>query len=139
MLLEELNDVENETDQQMENETEAKNQRIENERGKALEMREGAMERIGQTRKRVGGTGESCGTVQKRRRSGEMMEWLQERIELEKEEKEVKQTEKREHMEAQRMQHVMQQTQQHMQMKLSEEYLQQQMQQQQEFGFMHNK
>ena len=32
------------------------------------------------------------------------MEWLQERIEFEKEEKEVKQTEKREHMEAQRMQ-----------------------------------
>ena len=106
MLLEELIDVEDETDRQMEYETEAKNQRIENERGQALEMRERAMEGIGQTRKRMGGTSESDGTVQKRRRSGEMKEWLQERIELEKEEKEVKQTEKREHMEAQRIQHL---------------------------------
>ena len=98
MLLEELIDVEDETDRHMENE------RIENERGQALEMRERAMERIGKIRKRMGGTSESGGTVQKRRRSGEMMEWLQERIEFEKEEKEVKHTEKREHMESQRMQ-----------------------------------
>ena len=50
------------------------------------------MERIGQTRKRTGETSESGGATQKRRKPGEMMEWLQERIELEKEE-------------AQRMQH----------------------------------
>ena len=127
MLLEELIDVEDETDRLMENETEAKNQRIENEKEQALEMRERAMERIGQTRKRTGETSES-GATQKRRRSGEMMEWLQERIEFEKEGKKVKEAEKREQMEAQRMQHleimqVMQQTQQQfgMQMKISEQ------------------
>jgi hypothetical protein len=65
MLLEELIDVEDETDRHMENETEAKNQRIENERGQALEMRERAMERIGKIWKRMGGTSESGGTVQK--------------------------------------------------------------------------
>jgi ElaB/YqjD/DUF883 family membrane-anchored ribosome-binding protein len=60
MLLEELIDVKDETDRHMENETEAKN-----ERGQALEMRERAMERIGKIRKRMGGTSESGGTVQK--------------------------------------------------------------------------
>ena len=61
-------------------------------------------------------TSESGGQVQKRRRSGEMVQWLQGRIEVDKVEKELKWAEKREHMEAQQMQHVeilqvMQQTQ----------------------------
>jgi hypothetical protein len=149
-LLEDLINIEDDTDRQMEIENAERNQRIENERGQALEMRERAMERLGQTKKRVEGTSES-GPAQKRRRSGDMMEWLKQRVELEKEEKELKQAVKREHMEAQNNQHmellqVMQQSQQQfgMQMKLSEERLQQQMQiqqqqqqqHQQEFAFL---
>ena len=133
-LLEELIDMEDETEKQMENENEAKNKRIDQERVQALEMRERAMERLGQTRKRVGEARGNGKPAQRRRRSGDMMEWLQERVELEKEEKELKHAEKK----AQRMQHaemmqIMQQSQQQfsMQIKLSEQHLQQQMQQQQ--------
>lgn len=43
---------------------------IEQERRQALEMRERAMERIGQTKKRTTGTSESAGQVQKRSKSG---------------------------------------------------------------------
>ena len=100
-------------------------------------MRERAMERLGQTRKRVGEANGNGKPAQKRRRSGDMMEWLQERVELEKEKKELKHHEKKECMEAQRMQHaemmqIMQQSQQRfsMQMKLSEQHLQHKMQQQ---------
>ena len=133
-LLEELIDMEDETEKQMENENEAKNKRIDQERVQALKMRERAMERLGQTRKRVGEASGNGKPAQRRRRSGDMMEWLQERVELEKEEKELKHAEKK----AQRMQHaemmqIMQQSQQQfsMQIKLSEQHLQQQMQQQQ--------
>ena len=138
-LLEELIEIEDETERQMENENEAKNKRIDQERVQALEMRERAMERLGQTRKRVGEASGNGKPAQKRRRSGDMMEWLQERVELEKEEKELKHHEKKEFMEAQRMQHaemmqIMQQSQQQfsMQVKLSEQHLQHQMQQQQQ-------
>ncbi|XP_028403404.1 UPF0746 protein DDB_G0281095-like [Dendronephthya gigantea] len=149
-LMEELINIEDETDRQMETECAARSQRIENEREQALEMRERAMERLGETKKRVGMTSES-GPPQRRRRSGDMMEWLQQRVELEKEERELKQAEKREHVEMQMNQHlellqVVQQSQQQfsMQMKLSEQHLQQQLQMkqqqqqqhQQEFGFL---
>ena len=136
-LLEELIEIKDETERQMENENEAKNKRIDQERVQALEMRERAMERLGQTRKRVGEASGNGKPAQKRR-SGDMMEWLQERVELEKE-KELKHHEKKEFMEAQRVQHaemmqIMQQSQQQfsMQMKLSEQHLQHQMQQQQQ-------
>ena len=65
-----------------------------------------------------------------------MMKWLQERIELEKEERKAKRQEEAQHQEMQRMQHeeiiqALHQTQQQigMQMKLSEQYIQQQLQQ----------
>ena len=116
-----------------------KNKRIDQERVQALEMREIAMERLGQTKERVGEASGNGKPAQKRRRSGDMMEWLQERVELEKEEKKLKHHEKKEFIEAQRMQHaemmqIMQQSQQQfsMQVKLSEQHLQHQMQQQQQ-------
>ena len=137
-LLEELIEIEDETERQMENENEANNKRIDQQRVQALEMREIAMERLGQTRKRVGEASGNDKPAQKRRRSGDMMEWLQERVQLEKEEKKLKHHEKKEFIEAQRMQHaemmqIMQQSQQQfsMQVKLSEQHLQHQMQQQQ--------
>ena len=48
-LLEELIEIEDETERQMENENEAKNKRIDQERVQVLEMRERVMERLGQT------------------------------------------------------------------------------------------
>ena len=74
-------------------------------------------ERRGKTRKRIGEASGNDKSAHKRRRSGEMMEWLLDRVELEKEEKELKHAEKKEYMEAQRMQHtemrqIMQQSQQ---------------------------
>ena len=138
-LLEDMIEIEDETERQMENENEAKNKRIDQERVQVLERREIAMERLGQTRKRVGEASGNGKPAQKRRRSGDMMEWLQERVELEKEEKKLKHHEKKEFIEAQRMQHaemmqIMQQSQQQfsMQVKLSEQHLQHQMQQQQQ-------
>ena len=75
-LLEELIEIEDETERQMENENEAKNKRIDQERVQALEMRERAMERLGQTRKRVGEASGNGKPAQKRRRSADMMEWF---------------------------------------------------------------
>ena len=126
-LLEELIEIEDETERQMENENEAKNKRIDQEKVQVLEMRERVIERLGQTKKWVEEASRNGKPAQKRRRSGDMMEWLQERVELEKEEKELKRHEKKEFMGAQRMQHaemmqIMQQSQQQfsIQMKLSE-------------------
>ncbi|CAB3978909.1 Hypothetical predicted protein [Paramuricea clavata] len=138
-LLEELIHIEREMERQVENENEENQQRIEQERGQALEMRERAMETLGQTRKRTRQNGEGSGKEQKRRRSGDMMKWLQERVELEKEEKKAKREEEREYHEVQRVQQeemtqAMHQTQQQfaMQMKLSDQFVQQQLQQQQQ-------
>ncbi|CAB3983614.1 Hypothetical predicted protein [Paramuricea clavata] len=103
-LLEELIHIEGEMERQVENENEENQQRIEQERGQALEMRERAMETLGQTRKRTRQNGEGSGKEQKRRRSGDMMKWLQERVELEKEEKKAKREEEREYHEVQRVQ-----------------------------------
>lgn len=138
-LLEDLIELEDETERIGETEEEARKQRIEKEKGQALEMRERAMERFGQTRKRTGGGNEGDDQAKKRRRSGEMMEWLKGRIDVEREERERAQNIKREELEVQRLQHseflqVMQQTQQQisMQMQLSEKFLQQQILQQQQ-------
>ena len=131
------------------NEEEEKRQRIEKEKGQALEIRERAMERFGETKKRLGGGHEGEEGTKKRRRSSDMLEWLKGKIESERKEKEIERNNKKE--EIQRSQHtemlqVLQQTQQHMsmQMKLSDQYIQQQVfqqqqqqeQQQQQFNLM---
>ncbi len=54
-LLEDLIEIEEATEQMGVNEEEEKRQRIEKEKGQALEMRERAMERFGETKKRLGG------------------------------------------------------------------------------------
>ena len=150
-LLEDLVDIENETEQMGLNEEEARKQRIEKEKGQALEMRARAMERLGQTKKRIGGDHEGEEQIRKRRSSGDVLEWLKGRIECERKEKEIEQNIKREELEIQRLQHteilqVLQQTQQQisMQMKLPDQYMQQQAfqqqqqqeQQQQQFNLM---
>lgn len=83
-LLEDLSEIEDETERVGANEKGAKREKIENEKCQALEMREKAMERFGQTRKRVrGGNVEGEDQIRKRRRSSEMLEWLKGRTELE--------------------------------------------------------
>ena len=74
MLLEELIDIEEETERRVE-ESEEKKAAGEN-RGQALEMRQRALERLGETRKlgpKKGGTGE------KRRKSGQTFDRLREK------------------------------------------------------------
>ena len=149
-LLEDLIDIEDETEQMCVNEEEARKQIIEREKGQALEMRERAMEMLGQTKKRIWDH-EGEEKIKKRRSSGDMLEWLKGRIECETKEKEIEQNNKREELELQRLQHtemlqVLQQTQQEIptQMKLSDQYMQQQAfqqqqqkeQQQQQFNLM---
>ena len=150
-LLEDLIEIEEATEQMGVNEEEEKRQRIEKEKGQALEMRERAMERFGETRKRLGGGHEGEEGTKKRRRSSDMLEWLKGKIESERKEKEIERNNKKEELEIQRSQHtemlqVLQQTQQQMsmQMKLSDQYIQQQVfqqqqqqeQQQQQFNLM---
>ena len=98
-LLEDLIDIEDETEQIGLNEEEARKQRIEKEKGQALEMRARAMERLGQTKKRIGGDHEGEEQIKKRRSSGDMLEWLKGRIECGRKEKEIEQNNKREEME----------------------------------------
>ncbi len=121
------------------NEEGEKRQRIEKEKGQALEMRERAMERFGETKKRLGGGHEGEEGTKKRRRSSDMLEWLKGKIESERKEKEIERNNKKEELEIQRSQHtemlqVLQQTQQQMsmQMKLSDQCIQQQVFQQQQ-------
>ena len=137
-LLEELIEISEETDMMMENEDAMNKQKREREKSQAMEMRERAMEKFGNTRKRT--TSDKDGEqVKKRRRSGDMFNWLSERIELGKEEKEQGRKEKKEEREDQKAQQMefaqlVHTTQQQfsVQMKLSEQYLQHQMQQQQQ-------
>ena len=63
-MLEELIDIEEEMKRQVECENEGKQQKMDEERGQALEMRERAMERVGQTKKRAGQTSENSGKEQ---------------------------------------------------------------------------
>ena len=137
-LLEELIEISEETDTMMENEDAMNKQKREREKAQAMEMRERAMEKFGETRKRTANDkdGEQ---VKKRRRPGDMFTWLSERIELGKDEKEQERKEKKEEREAQKAKQMefaplVHTTQQQfsMQMKLSEQYLQHQMQQQQQ-------
>ena len=103
--VENLFDIHTEMERLLESENEEKQQRMDQERGQALEMRERAMERLGQTRKRTWQTSESCGKEQRRRRSGDMIKWLQQKVELEKEGKKAKQEEEAKHREMLIVQH----------------------------------
>ncbi len=59
----------------------------EKEKGQVLEMRERAMERFGETKKRLVGNHEGEEGTKKRRRSSDMLEWLKGKIESERREK----------------------------------------------------
>lgn len=105
-LLEELIEIGEETDHQMENEEAKKKQNSEKEKAQALEMRERAMETFGETRKRATVSKGNEEQVKKRRSSGDMFDWLREKIELDKEEKQQERKEKKEEREAEKTQHT---------------------------------
>ena len=128
-LVEELITLRDESEKKGEDQSEAKREAVVNEKKQALEMRDRALERIGETKKRneEERAKEKKTVGRKRRRSGgDMLEWLRERAEsdLEIKKQEIKEKrEEREAMEATRLE------QQHYQQ-------QQQQQQQQQFALM---
>ena len=97
--MEELITFRDESEKKGENQSEAKREAVVNEKKQALEMRDRALERIGETRKRnKEERAEKKKTVgRKRRRSGgEMLEWLKERTESDLEIEKQKIKEKKE-------------------------------------------
>ena len=142
-LVEELITLRDESEKKGEDQSEAKREAVVNEKKQALEMRDRALERIGETRKRnEEERAEEKKTVgRKRRRSGgDMLEWLRERAESDLEIKKQEIKEKREEraaMEATRLEQQQQQQQQQqiLQVFQQQQHYQQQQQQQQQQQF----
>ena len=109
-LLEELMQIEEETEIQMGEEMVLRKQTAEMEKG--LEMRERAMECYGETRKRVLEHLGKEKKPQKRRKSGEMFDWLNKRVEVEMENKEKERREQQQDREVWQQQLYIQQQQQ---------------------------
>ncbi|CAB4018761.1 Hypothetical predicted protein, partial [Paramuricea clavata] len=104
-LLEELTEMNEETERRVEENNIQKKATVEKERGQALEMRKRAMERIGETRKRqLHGNDDN---EKKRRKSGETFEWLREKAELDKIMKEEELKKRREERVSQREERMM--------------------------------
>ena len=143
-LVEELITLRDESEKKGEDQSEAKREAVVNEKKQALEMRDRALEKIGETRKRnEEERAEEKKTVgiKRRRSGGDMLEWLRERAEsdLEIKKQEIKEKrEEREAMEATRLEQQQQQQQQQILQVLRQQqhYQQQQQQQQQQFALM---
>ena len=141
-LLEELITLRDESEKSSEDQSEAKREAVANEKKQALEMRDRALERIGETRKRneeVRGEEKKTVATKRRRSAGDMLEWLRERAESDLEMKKQEIKEKREEraaQEATRLEQQQQQQHQHQQilqvLQQQQQYQQQQQQQQQQ-------
>lgn len=104
-LVEELIVLSEESEKRNEDQSEAKREAMANEKKQALEMRDRALERLVETRKRNEEEKEEekqTVTKKRRRSGGETLEWLRERAAVDKEMKERKMKEKREEREAQK-------------------------------------
>jgi len=109
-LVEELNEINEESEKKNEDQMEAKKKMIEAEKKQAIEMRERALERLGESRKRNKGNDEEGenetkkeAATSKRRRSADTLDFLREKVEQEQQIKERDLEERREdrkHMEA---------------------------------------
>jgi AAA15 family ATPase/GTPase len=89
----------------MEEENVLRKETIEMEKAKGFEMRERALECFGETRKRVlEQMGKGKQPAKKRRKSGEMFEWLNKRVEVDMENKEKERRERQEEREIQQQQ-----------------------------------
>ena len=145
-LVEELFTLRDESEKKGEDQSEAKREAVVNEKKQALEMRDRALERVGETRKRnEEERAEEKKTVgRKRRRSGgDMLECLRERAEsyLEIKKQEIKKKRgEREAMEAKGLEQQQQQQQQQiLQVLQQQQHYQQQQQQQQQFALINSK
>ena len=104
-LLEELLELSDECDRRIDDQTEAKKEAAQSEKKQALEMRERAMERFGETRKRKEEEEDEPRKVKQRRRSGgEAIDWLKEKAAAMKEVKEKEMQERKEEREMQQQQ-----------------------------------
>ncbi|KAK2546700.1 hypothetical protein P5673_033686 [Acropora cervicornis] len=145
VLLEELVDLESESEKVAEQQNEAKKAAAAKEKKQATEMRQRALERFGETRKRQPETEKEEGKKEtKRRRSGGgALEWLKEKGESLRELKEKELQDKKEEREIQKMQREqfvgqLQATQvaNNDQMKMLQQQQHQQQQQQQQFTML---
>ena len=103
-LVEELVTLRDESDKRADDQSEAKKEAMANEKKQAIEMRERALERFGETRKRNDDEQEAEKKTTKRRRTGgEAMEWLKEKAEVLRQVKEEEMKEKREERESQKL------------------------------------
>ena len=142
VILEELAEIAECTEKQFEEESEKKKELNEQDKVKATEMRDRAMERFGQTRKRVGQDAEADDSKSekvKRRSSSDTLEWLREKGVEDKKLKEEEAKQRKEELELLRMQQsdlsqqlLLQQQNQQDQTRLMQQQLAQQMQQQQQ-------
>ena len=144
-LVEELITLRDESEKKGEDQSEAKREAVVNEKKQALEMRDRALERVGETRKRneVERAEQKKTVGRKRKRSGgDMLKWLRERADsdLEIKKQEIKEKrEEREALEATRLEQQQQQQQQQiLQVLQQQQHCQQQQQQhqQQQFALM---
>ena len=131
-LLEELMQIEEETEIQMGEEMVLRKETAEMEKAKGLEMRERAMECYGETRKRVLEHLGKEKKPQKRRKSGEMFDWLNKRVEVEMENKEKERRERQEEREVWQQQLYLQQQQQQQQFSMLQQQMMAMMHQQQQ-------
>ena len=99
-LLEELMQLEEETELDVDEENAAKKEMIIMEKAKGSEMRELVMECFGASRKRLAEQlGKEKEAKKSRRKSGELFQWLNQRVELEMETKEKEKKERQEERE----------------------------------------
>ena len=98
ILLEELIEIEDDTNQRAEEDHKAKKNNEDEDRAKALEMRKRAMESMGETRERLG---QPSSEEKKRRTASKSMEFLEKAIEkkqlMQEEEKKAREEERQEH------------------------------------------
>lgn len=154
LLLEELVELNEESDKRFQEETENGKEKANIEREQAVDIRKQAMETMGQTRKRREDKGDDVKEKKKRRSGSDTMVWLEKKgemdavwrknqLEEQRMERESLRTERREEMELQRMQLEMQmkaqQDQQNQQSMLIQQMLGMMQQQQQQFQAMFSK
>ena len=83
-LLEELMEICEKTEERVEKENEGKKQSVEREKAEAIEMRDRAMGRYGETKKRAPDGQDNVKSKKWRRKSGDTFEWLREKCAMEK-------------------------------------------------------
>ncbi len=111
-LLEELMQLEEETELHVDKENAARKEMIIMEKAKGSEMRERAMECFGASRKRLAvQLGKEKEAKKTRSNSGERFQWLNQQVELEMETKEKERKERQDEREFQRQQQQQQQEQ----------------------------